>query len=518
MIHWKFALTAAREFELPMHPELRSDSYLSGLVMIPGGRYVLDLRYLNRFAVGWQPGLMRIGIYVLFANRLISVWRGFNLRLRMRRNVALALCLFPDRSEAPMSMFQHSLWMQLHILLLAGAGVSDLGLPQPPATVDSLAGLASSAHRDLLMPPQDRASVAAVDLRRLADSDRLRLHDLDGERIHPHPGSRSDDGWRVPVGAGFKVVPIYVERTPYSPKPEVWECGRHMYLVMPGEIVSSPLQNHGDGFECGMSYFAETKQTRYVFDWMPTVRVVNKAKLQAEADIIRENNAARRLADNVIETTAPSEAAAEPSSSSGPGPTVIDDDLVPTEGRAALDPVPVQLPGIHSTGRQRVGAELTSIPEALDDAHVTGCETVVLDARPVKEELPVFDTGGGQAALEGSLETGVRKRPLDAALGLAMPYHEAHPPWVTRITLSLSRTGPHQTSMLLVPFSLDGVQVFHLAAAVYGFTQGDPRRLQLRLMAGPLLRNSGFFILHDTAPNPFPPMEPLRLEYLVPQP
>ena len=267
-----------------------------------------------------------------------------------------------------------------------------------------------------------------------------------------------------------------------------------------------------------MSYFAETKQTRYVFDWMPTVRVVNKAKLQAEADIIRENNAARRLADNVIETTAPSEAAAEPSSSSGPGPTVIDDDLVPTEGRAALDPVPVQLPGIHSTGRQRVGAELTSIPEALDDAHVTGCETVVLDARPVKEELPVFDTGGGQAALEGSLETGVRKRPLDAALGLAMPYHEAHPPWVTRITLSLSRTGPHQTSMLLVPFSLDGVQVFHLAAAVYGFTQGDPRRLQLRLMAGPLLRNSGFFILHDTAPNPFPPMEPLRLEYLVPQP
>ena len=98
----------------------------------------MDLRLSNQCTVGWQPGLRRIGIYVLFTNRLISVWRGFNLRRRMRRNVALALCLFPDRPETPMTMPQHSLWMQLHILLLAGAGVSDLGLPQPPAAVDPL--------------------------------------------------------------------------------------------------------------------------------------------------------------------------------------------------------------------------------------------------------------------------------------------------------------------------------------------------------------------------------------------
>ena len=117
----------------------------------------------------------------------------------------------------------------------------------------------------------------------------------------------SDNGYRVSAGAGYKVVSVYVEHTPYSAKPEFWECGRNLHLVMPGMFVSSPLQNHGNGFGCGMSYFAETKHTRYIFDWLPTTRKVNKTKLQAEADIIHESQAEQRLTNDVVETTAPSE-------------------------------------------------------------------------------------------------------------------------------------------------------------------------------------------------------------------
>ncbi len=84
-------------------------------------------------------------------------------------------------------------------------------------------------------------------------------------------------------------IRIRVERDAYSPKPELWLCTGHHYLIVPGLLVTSIVKDHGITADRRDFYVKTASGSRYIFDWAPTLRQMNTRQLQEERLRIQQN-------------------------------------------------------------------------------------------------------------------------------------------------------------------------------------------------------------------------------------